>query len=423
MNKFKTALALGLAMVFSQPGFCRMDIERCISLAYENYPQIKEYDLIEASRKYDLSNAAMAWVPQLSISGKASWQSKVVEMPFDIPEFKFDIPHDQYGVSADVTQQIWDGGATSIKRKLVEAGADVQSRQLEVSLYTIRSRVQNIYLGIILINKQIELNEVLRENLSRKLEEVKAMLDGGIAYASDVDQIKVSILSCDQQQVSLETDRRAYVKMLSLMTGHDMEGESLVEPSFESRKSLDFEIKRPELALYDAQAKQIKLQRQQLSTVISPRLNLNIQAGYGRPGLNMLLNQFDPYFLAGLKLQWNFGALYTLHNDRGKSDTEAMKLDLARKSFILNTSIEATEKRGEVEKAADVLSCDGEIIELRQSIRETAELQYKEGVIKMNDYLELLDEEFKARLNFNVHNVQYTMAVYDLQNTLGTGNE
>ena len=67
----------------------------------------------------------------------------------------------------------------------------------------------------------------------------------------------------------------------------------------------------------------------------------------------------------------------------------------------------------------DVIARDEEIIELRKSIRETAEQQYKEGVIKMNDYLSLLDEEFKARLNRNVHEVQYMMDLLDLNNTLG----
>ncbi|MCQ2168303.1 MAG: TolC family protein [Bacteroidales bacterium] len=412
-----------LAMLVCAQVSGQTDIEQCIDLAYDNYPQIREYDLIDISRKYDLKNAALAWAPQLSVSGKASWQSAVVEMPFDIPDFKFNIPHDQYGITADVTQQIWDGGATGAKRRLIDAGADVKNRQLEVNLYSIRSRVQNIYLGIILIDKQMELNKVLRDNLLRNMDEVKAMVEGGVAYESDIDQIKVSILSCDQQQVSLETDRRAYVKMLSLLTGQDMSGMTFTEPSVDEGGSAFAGVFRPELALYDAQAKQVQLQKDQLKTSISPKLNLNLQAGYGRPGLNMLSGKFDPYFVAGLKLQWNFGALYTLRNDRSKSDAEASRVDLARKSFLLNTSVEAAQKQGEIEKAADVVGRDREIIEIRQSIRETAEHQYKEGVIKMNDYLSLLDEEFKARLNYHIHNIQYIMAVYDLRNTLGTDNK
>ena len=179
------------------------------------------------------------------------------------------------------------------------------------------------------------------------------------------------------------------------------------------------DIKRPELALYDAQALQTQAQEEQLNTSLWPRLNLNLQAGYGRPGLNMLSGEFDPYFIAGLKMQWNIGSFYTLKNDRRKSEAEKQRIDATRRSFLLNTSVEAAQKQSQVTKDMDVIARDEEIIELRKSIRETAEQQYKEGVIKMNDYLSLLDEEFKARLNQNVHEVQYMMDLLDLNNTLG----
>ena len=143
------------------------------------------------------------------------------------------------------------------------------------------------------------------------------------------------------------------------------------------------------------------------------------QAGYGRPGLNMLSGSFDPYFVAGVRLQWDFGALYTLRNDRRKSDSDLRRLELTRESFILNTSMEAVQKRSQVEKDEDVLRRDEEIISLRGSIRETGERQYKEGVIAVNDYLSLLDEEFKARLSYNVHKVTYIMDLLDLRQTLG----
>lgn len=420
MKSHKTFLTAGLALLTLLPAFGQTDLESCIRLAYDNYPQIQEYDLIEAARKYDVRSAATAWAPQLSISGKAIWQSTVVEMPFDIPGMKFDIPHDQYGVTADLTQQIWDGGATSIKRKLIDAGADVKNRQLEVNLYSIRSRVQNIFLGINLIDRQLALNEVLSANLRRTLEEMDARVDFGVAFASDRDQIKVSLLSCDQQKIALETDRRAYVKMLGMLTGRDMQNETFTEPEADSYKLSPAEINRPELALYDAQTKQIDLQKQQLNVNLTPHFNLNLQAGYGRPGLNMLSGKFDPYFVAGIRMQWNFGSFYTLKNDRSKSAAEAERIELARKSFLLNTSVEAMQKQSEIEKAADVMERDDEIIRLRQSIRETAENQYKEGVIKMNDYLNILDDEFNARLNQDIHAIQYIMAVLDYQNTIGT---
>lgn len=397
-------------------------LDECIGWAYDNYPQIKEMSLIEMTKGIDLKNAAYAWLPHLNISGKATWQSEVVEMPMDIPGMDINIPHDQYGLTAEFTQQIWDGGTSRSQKELAEAGAEVKKTQLETNLWSIRSRVQNVFLGIILIDKQLELNRLLRESLERSSEEVKSRMEAGVALPSDLDQVSVNILSCLQQRASLDADRKSYVRILGLLTGRDMTDVELAVPqdavNYVDDGARDFET-RPEMAFYMAQLKQNEFQRRQLNTLISPKLNLSLQGGYGRPGMNMLSGDFSGYFVAGLKLQWNIGALYTRGLDKRKVNADAQKIDLTRKSFILSSSVEAEQKNNAILKARDVLEKDSEIIGLRQRIRASGENQYREGTIKMNDYLSMLDEEYKAKANESMHEVQLMMAVYDMKNTIG----
>ena len=397
-------------------------LDECIGWAYDNYPQIKEMSLIEMTKGIDLKNAAYAWLPHLNISGKATWQSEVVEIPMDIPGMDINIPHDQYGLTAEFTQQIWDGGTSRSQKELAEAGAEVKKTQLETNLWSFRSRVQNVFLGIILIDKQLELNRLLRESLERSSEEVKSRMEAGVALPSDLDQVSVNILSCLQQRASLDADRKSYVKILGLLTGRDMTDVELAVPqdvvNYVDDGARDFGT-RPEMAFYAAQLKQNDFQRRQLNTLISPKLNLSLQGGYGRPGMNMLSGDFSGYFVAGLKLQWNIGVLYTRGLDKRKVNADAQKIDLTRKSFILNSSVEAEQKNNAILKARDVLEKDSEIIGLRQRIRASGENQYREGTIKMNDYLSMLDEEYKARANESIHEVQLMMAVYDMKNTIG----
>lgn len=397
-------------------------LDECIGWAYDNYPQIKEMSLIEMTKGIDLKNAAYAWLPHLNISGKATWQSEVVEMPMDIPGMDINIPHDQYGLTAEFTQQIWDGGTSRSQKELAEAGAEVKKTQLETNLWSIRSRVQNVFLGIILIDKQLELNRLLRESLERSSVEVKSRMAAGVALPSDLDQVSVNILTCLQQRASLDADRKSYVKILGLLTGRDMTDVELAVPqdavNYVDDGARDFGT-RPEMAFYAAQFKQNEFQRRQLNTLISPKLNLCLQGGYGRPGMNMLSGDFSGYFVAGLKLQWNIGALYTRGLDKRKVNADAQKIDLTRKSFILNSSVEAEQKNNAILKAREVLEKDSEIIGLRQRIRASGENQYREGTIKMNDYLSMLDEEYKAKANESMHEVQLMMAVYDMKNTIG----
>ena len=429
MKRFEAIAALAAALM--SPGVAsaqyrdgadtaaaRVTLDACLDMARENYPQIRQLGLIEASEKYDLSIAASTWIPQLSVSGKATWQSDVVEMPFEIPGFELDMPHDQYSLTASLTQHIWDGGASSSKRAAVKADAEVSRGQTEVSLYSVRSRVQNVYLGILLLDEQISQNRLLMESLMRNADEVKAMMDNGMAYKSDLDMVNVNILDCRQQTDALCADRAAYVRMLSLLTGQDMSGKDLAVPS--DAEAVDAAtVLRPELDLYAARLRQNEARMKQLNANISPQFDLTLQGGFGRPGLNMLENEFAPMFVAGVKMQWNIAPLYTRKNDIRKMEIQRRDIELEKETFLFNTELDAAQQQTEVDKARMMLERDDEIIELRESIRRAGEEQYRNGTIKMTDLMDMTDDEHDARLARSVHHIQLLMAIYDLKNTVG----
>lgn len=415
MRRITLTLIL-LAVAFITAG-AQTTMEECITLARENYPQIKEFNLIEESMKYDIANARLSWAPQLNVSGKATYQSEVVEMPFDIPGFEFDLPHDQYSIVGEISQSVWDGGTTRSQKNIIRSGAEVQKKQLEVSMYSIRERVQNIYLGILLIDKQLRQNEILMKSLERNLHEVQACIESGVAYQSDLNIVKVNMLNCKQQAAELKSDRASYVAMLSKMTGKDMSGMTFAEPS--DTYSTVSEINRPEMALYDAQIEQNEAQRTELNSRISPKFNITLQGGAGRPGLNMLKNEFQPYYVAGIKMQWNIGALYTRRNDIRKINTQKNDIEVARETFLFNTSLDVTDQLNEISKARSNLEQDKEIVKLREDIRIAGEEQYANGIIKMTDLMDMIDDEHNARVTEAVHQIQLLMAIYKLKNSTG----
>ena len=124
---FKNLCTSLVAICAGYAAVAQTTLDECIGLSVGNYPQINEMSLIEKTKGLDLKNAAFAWLPQLNVSGKATWQSQVVELPFEMPGVEFNIPHDQYSLVAELSQQIWDGGASHSQRKLVEAGAGVSA--------------------------------------------------------------------------------------------------------------------------------------------------------------------------------------------------------------------------------------------------------------------------------------------------------
>lgn len=400
------------------PVTAQVTLTECVEKARNNYPQIKELGLIREAEKYDLSTASQSWLPQLTISGKAQYQSKVVEMPFEIPEFKFNLPHDQYSLVGELSQTIWDGGSTASKKRLISADAKIQSRQLEVTLYSIRQKVENIFLGILLIDKQIVQNEIALKSLNRNRESVLAGIEHGVSYKSDLSIVDVNILNYQQTISSLNSDRRAYVDMLGRLTGEDMSQARFVEPPVDIPIDTTT-LSRPELQLYKAQLEQTQVQRQDLQSNLYPKLNLSLQGGIGRPGLNILKNEFEPYYTVGVKLQWNLGALYSRKNDIGKIAAQKERIVHEQETFILNTMLDVTDRLNEVRKAQQVLEQDREIISLREEIRQAGEEQYKQGVIMLTDLMDMIDDEFNARVAESLHQVQLIMAICDLRNTLG----
>lgn len=396
----------------------QVTIDECIRMAKKNYPQYRQHELTDLEEGYNQRNNSLKWAPQLSVNAKASYQSEVVEMPFEIPGYDFDISHYQYGVTADLNQMIWDGGVTRNNRRVVSANAEVKRRQLDVTLYNLNERVENLFLSVLLLDKQMKQNKIQLESLLRKQKEIEACMESGVAYKSDLDMVKVNILSCRQQETELDNNRLAYVKMLGKLVGKDLMNESFVEPDVDITE-LPMEICRPELSLYDAQLFQNEIQSKELKTRISPKFNISFQAGFGHPGLNMLGNEFQSYYLAGIKMQWDIGNLYSLRNDKRKVELQKKSIQSERETFILNTSMEMTEQLSVIDKIRKTLVMDDEIISMRERIRVAGEEQYAGGVIKMIDLMEMMDDEYNARLDKAVHEVQLMMAIRKYNNIMG----
>ena len=419
----KTKRLIMLLIIFL-PTLCRgqaeggsISIEQCMELARGNYPQIRQLDLIDEAAGYDISTVMKTWLPHLNISGKATYQSDVVEMPFDIPGFTFNLPHDQYSLVGEISQTIWDGGTTRSQKEVYSTTAEVQKKQVEVSVYSINDRVAKIYLGILLIDSQIRQNDILAESLERNAGQVQARIDNGTAYRTDLDMIRVKMLDCGQQKDGLLSDREAYVKMLEKLTGISIEGRELTIP--DDGYTAGGPVSRPELLLYNARLRQNEAQLRQLDSKISPRFSLSIQGGIGRPGLNILKNSFQPYYTAGVKMSWDIGALYTRKSEKRKLDTQMRTIESDRETFIFNTDLNATQMQSAIDKARRQLDRDKEIISLYESIRETGEEQYRNGTISMSDLMDRISDEYNARAAQSVHEIQLLMAVYDLKNCTG----
>lgn len=398
------------------PAFTQITLDECRSLARANYPLIKRFSLVEQSRSLSVSNASKAWLPQVSLSARASYQSDVTRIPVDIPGVDISpMSKDQYDVSVHVSQQIYDGGSVSSSKRLADALSDVEREKVNVAIYDVYERVDQLYFGILLLDEQIRQVRLLQDDLSLSSKSVSGMLRGGVASQTDLDAVKVEQVKARQSETSLLTSRATYLKMLSTFIGKPLgDSVSLVRPD-EADVSVVVN-NRPELSLYNAQNRLLDQQRNVLDTYLCPRIGLFLQGGYGNPALNMLKNKFEAYYKVGATLTWNFGNLYTRANDKRKIDTDRLGIEAEREAFLFNTGLQSELQRGNIESLRRQISQDDEIITLRERIRSKADVKVANGTETVNEMLRDINAVSEARLTKAFHEIQLLQEIYKLKN-------
>ena len=424
----KRLLLINVLAVCFYSAQAQFTLDECQALARNNYPLIKQYGLIEQITDYTLANADKAWLPQVTFSAQATYQSDVASFPDQMTTLYEQVGihmkglnKDQYRVALEVNQTLWDGGASKAQKDVAKADGDLSRQSLEVELYTLRDRINNLYFGILILSEQLIQNTLLQELLESNLQIVNAHVSNGTALQSDVNVIKVELLSAKQQRTQIESAKEAYCKMLSVMIGKPITGsDTLIKPMPQSFTSgLN---NRPELQLLHTQSAQFEAQKRALNTSVMPRVGVFAQGFYGNPGLNlfkdMTENKWTWNYIAGIRLQWNIGNYYTLKGNMQKLSLAQQRVESQRETFLFNTDLQTIQQRNAIEKMHKVMADDSEIIQLRRAIRETSEAKYANGTVTVSDLLRDIIAENQSMQLKALHEIEWLKNIYDLTNML-----
>ncbi len=401
-------------------------LDECRRLAREHYPEIRQYDLIAQTEKYDLSNAARAWIPQITLSGQASWQSATPTFPGALGEILAargmqmeGIRREQYRAAIDISQTIWDGGHSRVAKEMAQAEAAEELRRTEVDLYALQSRVDDLYFGILLLDERLTQTSVQISLLESNLARMRSCVANGTATRADADAIEAELLTVRQTLEQIAASRASYRRMLEIFIGQPLTAEKLERPEEPAPGSGS---QRPELELFDARAQQIDVRRKALRSALMPRFSAFAQGYYGYPGLDMFQSMMSSdgtlNALVGVRMSWNIGALYTRRNDLGKLRTARQQIDVQRDLFNFNTRLQATHEEGEIARLRKAVASDTRIVELRRAVRMAAESQLENGVIDATDLLRKITDETAAALNRSTHEIELLQALYKLKHEL-----
>lgn len=415
-TKILPAMTATLLLMCLEAGAQGLSLDDCLRRARENYPAVRQYGLMELARDYDLSNASKAWLPQIGVSAGAYAFTDIIDGD-NLKQLGVDMDNYVLNASLSISQNIYDGGQTRANKRLIKAEAEVDARQMDVELYDIEDRVQQIFFGILLIDEQLSQNALLQEDLDLSLKTVESMMKGGIANPSDLDAVRAEQVGARQQEQALKSSRKAFARMLSLFVGEELSNEVVLDRPAPTPPLKGDYSGRPEISLFKAQEDVLDERRSQLNARLRPTLGAFAMATTHTSVTDLMNNNL---LIGGLSLSWNIGALYTRKADLRRLETGRLSIDAQRSTFIFNNTLLQRDADGAIESLEKQIALDAELVALRESIRSKSELKAQAGTESVNDMLADVIAVSQARQQKALHEVQLLKEQYSLSHITGS---
>jgi outer membrane protein TolC len=412
------AMVCSFVMANGQDSIITLDY--CLRKAEANHPMFQQYDLLASSSDLRLKNLGKTYLPEMNINGDAHYQSEVTQVPVTIAAFAPEpLDKDQYKISLDVSQMIYDGGITKKNKDIEYLDNQINQQNVGITLYQMKERVVGTYFSIISLQESRKLLEVSRENLLSRQKEVESGVKNGMVLASNAEIIKAELLKIDQKDIEIDAGIALGYKVLSILTGTEIPPGKELQWASPVIESYAPGRDRLEYNLFSLQQEKAESMKKLASSKLIPRMYAYGSAGYGRPGYNMLLNEFDDYYIIGAKLSWNFWNWNKTRNEKTILDLHKEIISSNRQSFDQNLSTDLEKRMSEILKYEALLPKDQEIVTIRAGIVNTYASQLQNGVITATEYITELHAETEARLNLRIHEVQLVRAKYDYLATAG----
>ena len=395
--------------IFAQES-AKLSIDSCYALAKANYPLIRQFDLIAKSSEFNVSNASKAYLPQVSATGIGGYVFGGLPS-FGAPGASTkETSNTQFIGIVQVNQTIWDGGATKVQKEMIRANEEVEKNSVNVALYAIRERVNQLFFGVLVIDEQLRQLDVLKQRFDISLDQVTKAKENGYSYQSDIDEVKAEILGVEQRKIEFSYARKGYIELLSYWMGKPLpEFAQLQKPSI----PLQAEMNRPELALYASQRRALETQLSQIKVGNRPKLGLLGAGLLLAPGINFGRSTFSSVAIAGLSASWNTGNLYRSSNNKELQKIQLDKIQTEEETFRFNNGLQQKQASADIEKQRAVLKKDQEIIALKESIKQSYQLKYDNGISSMSELITAMNKEAEATSNQSLHEIQLLMSLYN----------
>jgi outer membrane protein TolC len=406
-------------------------LRECYDKAYAITPIAGEKKIYSEIWQLKDQNLSRSWLPALDANGNLVYNSSVVDMTEalgslpvpGIADLIKPLPHEQYRVTLDINQMIFDGGTVKSARALEKIDLSLNEKQNEVDLYKLRGAINTYYFNLLLLDRQKALLRNFLEVINKRISSVNSALTSGVMLKSDLDLLTSEKIKLEQQLAENDTRKTSVLKILSGLTGIEMDTTTqLVIPV--TRQAMTNDLIRPELELFDLRKEQLDATLDVIHGKRMPKAFGFATLGYGNPpGNNFFKDKFAPYYIVGIGAKWNIFDWNKARNEEQVVSLQKSMIDKRKTDLTENLDRLLDAKGAEIRSFESLLSTDAELIILRKRITATAESQYENGTITATDYLNELNSERQALLNFEIHTINLAMSRTEFLNISGKNIE
>jgi outer membrane protein TolC len=404
-----------------------LTLKECYGKAFETNKLSGEKDAYSNISKLKDENLSKSWLPTIDANGSLVYNSSVADMGsvlgnLPIPGLAGAIkplPNEQYKITVDINQTIYDGGAVKGARELEQKDLVVNEKQTEVDLYKIRGQINGFYFNILLLDRQKELLNSYLEMINKRLASMQSALTYGVISRSDIDVLKSEKIKLEQQLSENTIRKESLLKVLADLTGLTLDqSTNLIMPSVTS--SLPSELTRPELQLFDVRKEQIEAGKKIIDSKRMPKVFGFATLGYGNPpGSNFFKDEFAPYYIIGAGAKWNIIDWNKSKNEKQILVLQQNILDNRKADLNDNLKRQLEIKTSEIKSLQSLILSDAELIALRKRITASAESQYDNGTITATDYMNEMNSERQSLINAEIHKISLALANIEYLNISG----
>jgi len=404
-----------------------LTLRECYDKAAESNALAGEKDAYSSIWELKDKNLVRGWLPTIDANGSFIYNSSVIDMTDalgslpvpGIADLINPLPHEQYKLTLEINQMIYDGGAIKGTRALEKAGRSINEKQTDTDIYKLREQINGFYFSLLLIEHQKELLNNYLELVNKRISSMNSALASGVLLKSDIDVLVSEKIKLGQQLKENEIKETALLKILTDLTGAEIDASTkFVLPSIAVEQ--EAELSRPELHLFDLRKEQLDASLQVIQSKRMPKAFGFATLGYGNPpGNNFFKDEFASYYILGAGLKWNIFDWNKAKNEKQLINLQQGIIDNRKNDLTENLERLLDAKQAEITSLESLIESDSELIKIRKRITASAESQYENGTITITEYMNEMNSEKQAQINHEIHKINLAKAQVEYYNISG----